>query len=518
MPLPQNDMNWPPTDPVVQTALADWDSWYSSDPDRLGDRYLNRGVRELPENRPTQYRGGMVGRVARWFWGTPTAPGEKRAKLHIPLAGDIARTSSSLLFSEPPTLTSDSAATQERLDELAESVLHPTLLEAAEICSALGGVYLRVVWDQDISDRPWIDRVAADSAVPEFRYGRLTAVTFWTVVEQDGREVWRHLERHEKGRILHGLYRGSVGTLGTRLPLTDHPRTEPLAHQVTEDWIDTGAPNHLTAAYVPNVRPARPWRNIPSATHWGQSDFQGIESLFDALDEAWSSWMRDIRIGKGRIILPNSMLQNHGPGQGASWYEDQEIYSGLEMLERPGENQITVQQFAIRVQEHKDTCTALVEQAARQAGYSAATFGVTGDGSAVTATEIRARERRSMSTRGRKALYWRPALADIVAALLAVEAGPLFGVSGLDLEVPRVEFQDSVSEAPKEVAETVALLASAKAASLETLVRMQHSDWRDEQVRAEISLIHEDTSRNIPPPVPSQDGPAPQDETEPDAA
>ncbi|MEU1454413.1 phage portal protein [Streptomyces avermitilis] len=495
MPLPQTDTSWPPTDPCVQTALADWDAWYSSDPDRLGDRYLNRGVRELPENRPVQCRGGMVGRVARWFWGLPSSPGEKRSKLHVPLAGDIARTSSTLLFSEPPALTSDHKATQARLDELVESGLHPTLLEAGEICAALGGAYLRVVWDQEVSDRPWISTVAADAAVPEFRYGRLTAVTFWTVVQQDSREVWRHLERHEKGRILHGLYRGTLGTLGTRLPLQEHPATEPLAYQVTEDWIETGAPDHLTAAYVPNVRPARAWRNIPSAAHWGQSDFQGIESLFDALDEAWSSWMRDIRIGKGRIILPNSMLQTNGPGQGATWYEDQEIYAGLNMLERPGENSLTVQQFAIRVQEHKDTCAALVEQAARQAGYSAATFGVTGDGAAVTATEIRARERRSMNTRARKALYWRPAVTDIVMAQLAIEAGPLFGVSGLDLEPPRVEFQDSISEAPKETAETVALLASAEAASKDTLVRMQHPDWRDEQVLAEVGLIHEETGR-----------------------
>jgi A118 family predicted phage portal protein len=497
MPLPQNDMNWPPTDPVVQTALADWDCWYSSDPDRLGDRYLNRGVRERPENRPVQYRGGMVGRVARWFWGTPGAPGEKRAKLHIPLAGDIARTSSSLLFSEPPSLTSPHKATQERLDELAESGLHPTLLEAGEICSALGGVYLRVVWDQDVRDRPWIDRVPADSAVPEFRYGQLTAVTFWCVVEQDGREVWRHLERHEKGRILHGLYRGSLGSLGTRLPLTEHPETEPLAGQVTEDWIETGAPDRLTAAYVPNVRPARAWRNIPSATHWGQSDFQGIESLFDALDESWSSWMRDIRIGKGRIIVPDSMLHNHGPGQGASWYEDQEVFTGLGMLETPDRDQITVQQFAIRVEEHKETCSALVEQAARQAGYSAATFGVTGDGTAVTATEIRARERRSMSTRARTTLYWRPALADIVAALLAVEAGPLFNVSGLNLAPPHVEFKDSISESPKEVAETVELLRRAEAASTETLVRMQRPDWDDHQVAKEVDAILSESGRTV---------------------
>lgn len=91
---------------------------------------------------------------------------------------------------------------------------------------ALGGAYLRVVWDEDVSDRPWLSAVAADSAVPEFSPRHLRAVTFWTVVHVDGQTVWRHLERHEKGRILHGLYVGTPGMLGKRRPLQDLPATE----------------------------------------------------------------------------------------------------------------------------------------------------------------------------------------------------------------------------------------------------------------------------------------------------
>ncbi|MEU5838784.1 capsid protein [Streptomyces diacarni] len=498
MPLPDRDIAWPPTDPAVQTSLADWDAWYSADPDRLGDRYLNRGLRELPENRPSQYRGGIIGRVARWFWGTPTSPGEKRTKLHIPLAGDIARTSSALLFSEPPKLSSQHTATQARLDKLLPG-LHPQLLEGGELCAALGGSYLRVVWDDEVAERPWIAPVAADAAVPEFRYGRLRAVTFWTVVDRDGHTIWRHLERHEKGRILHGLYAGTLGTLGHRRALEDHPATAPLARSITaEDWIDTGAPDHLTASYMPNVRPARAWRHIPQAAYWGQSDFHGIEPLMDALDETWSSWMRDVRQGKGRIIVAESLLESTGPGKGATWNEDREVYTGLNMLPRAGDpNPITDIQLAIRVKEHADTCAALVEQAARQAGYSASTFGEHGDGAAITATEIRARERRSMSTRGRKALYAGPALADVLAAQLAVEAGPLFGAKGLELEPPKVEFQDSISESLGELATTVETIRRAEAASTETLVATVHPDWDQTQVDAETRKIMDETGRGM---------------------
>jgi len=503
MPLPTTDTPWPPVDERVQYALADWDAWYSAEPDRLEQRYEGRGYR-TPADHPSQYRGGVIGKVARWFWGNPTSPGEKRTKLHVPLASDIARTSSGLLFGEPPKLIGAKGTTQDRLDKLMEKGLQPTLLEAGEVCSGLGGAYLRVVWDESVSDRPWIDSVAADRALPEFRYGRLAAVTFWTVVEaDDSRRVLRHLERHERGVIFHGLYEGSSTALGRSVPLTEHPSTAPLAREVdAEGGIATGAPTHLTASYAPNVRPARAWRHIPSAAYWGQSDFQGIEGIMDALDETYSSWMRDVQNGKGRVITPNSMLESLGPGQGAAFNEERRIYSGLNMLQRPGDpNPLTVVQFAIRVQEHRDTCAELVEQAVRQAGYSASTFGETGDGAAVTATEIRARERRSMSTRGRKALYWGPAVADITAALLAVEAGERFRVIGLDLEPPKVEFQDSISEGPTELATTAELLRRAEAASTDTLVRMMHPDWDDTQVSREVDAILAESGRMVADPT-----------------
>lgn len=489
MPLPTGDITWPPTDPAVQNALADWDAWYSSEPDRLTDRYLNRGVRELPETRPAQYRGGVVGTLARWFWGNPTPPGEKLDKLHVPLAGDIARTSSELLFSEPPKLIVDDTETQDALTELMARGLHPTLLEAGELAAALGGVYLRVVWDDQVADLPWIDSVAGDCAVPEFSYGRLRAVTFWRVLERDGNTVLRHLERHEKGRILHGLYSGSLGTLGRVVPLTEHPQTEPLAPLVdAAGGIDTGAPDHLTAAYIPNVRPARAWRNLPAAAGWGQSDFQGIESLMDALDETYSSWMRDVQNGKGRIVVPESMLENNGPGKGASFNEERRIYSGLSMLQRPNDpNPLTVVQFEIRVAEHRETCKALTEQAVRQAGYSPATFGETDGAAAITATEIRARNRRSMTTRSRKTLYAEPSLANIGSAWLAVAAAKF--AAKVTVQLPRVESQDTIQDSPLELATTAEMLRRADAASDETLVGMVHPDWDEQQIAAEAKKL-----------------------------
>jgi hypothetical protein len=102
----------------------------------------------------------------------------------------------------------------------------------------------------------------------------------------------------------------------TRARVADLAEKRSIAAEADKDGgLDTGAPDHLTAAYVPNIRPARAWRHIPTAAYWGQSDFQGIEGILDALDETYSSWMRDVQNGKGRIIVANSLLESTGPGQ-----------------------------------------------------------------------------------------------------------------------------------------------------------------------------------------------------------
>ncbi|WP_405579124.1 hypothetical protein [Streptomyces sp. NBC_01092] len=106
-----------------------------------------------------------------------------------------------------------------------------------------------------------------------------------------------------------------------------------------------------------------------------------------------------------------------------------------------------------------------------------------------------------MGTAGRKGLYWKPGIADITAAYLAVLTGPRFRVTGLDLEPPQVELQDGISEAPTELATTAELLNRAEAASRETLVRLVNPDWDDDRVRTEVDAILAETGRAVADPT-----------------
>lgn len=501
MPLPAKGTPWPPIDPAIQSDLETWSAWYSANPDRLSYRYLNRhrtgGRFGQPQNRPSQYRGGLVGTVARWFWGEPTPLGEKRANLHMPLAKDIARTSADLLFSEPPKLMVDSPATQERLEDLMAEGLRKTLLAGGQISAALGGKYLRIVWDDDISDRPWISLVHADGAAPEFAHGdKLRAATYWTVLSVDGQKVVRHLERHEPGVILHGVYEGTPENLGKPVDLGAFEQTKNF-----EPVRELPIGKRLASVYIPNSVIAPDWRDLPRAAGLGASDYQGAETFLSAIDETYTSWMRDVRLAKMRILVPAGYLTTHGPGRGASW-EDREVFAEMNIPPTAENAGITPNQFAIRYAEHKATIEELVSKVIRNAGYSGGTFGDDSAGPAVTATEIKARTARSMSTRASKAELEALGIAEITETLLILEASGMFpGITRVEVERPDVQFADSVQDDIKTLAETAELLRRAEGASTETIVALVNPDLDADGQEAEVARILKETGRDVADPA-----------------
>ncbi|MBA9003675.1 phage portal protein [Thermomonospora cellulosilytica] len=478
MPLPDAGSPWPPkTLAPVYADYTEADAWYSGDKARLAAVY-GTGIRRERDWHQHLTR----------LWAQARDLTRHETRLHVPLAGDIASTSADLLFSEPPAITVETPATQARLDQIwDEGGVHMRLLEAAEVCAGIGDVYLKLAWDEDVAKRPILAVEHGDAAIPVFRWGRLVEVTFWRELERSGDQVVRLLEHHEPGAIVYALFEGTSTSLGTQVPLASREDTADIAARVDVDGRQPTGINLLTAIHVPNIRPNRRHRGMP----YGRSDYAApVYDLLDALDQTYTSWMRDLRLARARIIVPRGYLQDLGPGEGAVFDADREVYAELDMDPTQGGG-ITMTQFAIRVAEHEQTARALTEQAIRAAGYSVQTFGFQGEAAAVTATEVNARERRSMITRDRKAKYWTPALRRIVEAMLALDRA--LGWSKVTPEVPTVEFPPAVSEDPRSVAETVELLARAEAASVETRVRMLHPEWGEPEIRAEVARIRDDS-------------------------
>lgn len=479
------DQHWPPDDWAEYYALFhEWDAWYSGDPIRLADVYAARAYTPTPQ--------GM-------FWAKVEQTERRRVTLHVPIAGDIATTSADLLFSEHPRFRipeahqenapGDAKACQDRLDQfISEGGIYNRLIEAAETCAAMGGVFIKPNWDQELVPYPVLSVAQADNALPEFRWGILTAVTFWKTLYDDGGTAWRLLERHEKGRIYNALYKGGPDNLGVRKPLTELEETASYP-----DEIATGV-NDLLVRYVPNMRPNRRFRG--SAI--GQSDYSGNEGLMDALDEVFTSWMRDIRLGRGRIIVPNAFLEQ----QSGEWTFDidREVFTPVEMdpLSAQG-NAITPSQFEIRTTQHRDTALELLDRIISSAGYSPQSFGLKIEGRAESGTALNIRERKSFITRAKKQNYWMSALEDVLYMMLQIDRVQLKN-TGYTPYRPSAEFGDSVQNDITQLATSVEMIHRAEAASIETKVRILHPDWDEEMVQAEVQRIKEDNQVQSPIP------------------
>jgi A118 family predicted phage portal protein len=481
VPLPEKSITWPPEHlDLVNAQIGIWAAWHSGDIDQLTSVYS-----DVTDTTPTEAERWRPIRkiyslLRRWFWRQSSTTRRPRQRVHVPLAGDIAQASASLLFAEPPSVEYEDQGTMDQLQLILEDAWS-VCSEGAEIAAALGGVYLRLVWDKD---GPRIAATHPDAVVPEWRMGRLTAATVWRVIRHEGQRVVRHLERHESGKILHGVYVGSVTELGQVVPLTDYPETAEIA--VTNgNEVLTGT-DHLTCVYVPNVKPNRIWRHVPEAHNLGVSDYSGLETMLDALDLTYSAWMKAVDQSQGKIIVPRQYLKDQGPGEGAIFDWDQEVFQPIETID--GQVNIEQVQFDIPVDELDRTVDRLKGDIVTSAGYSGRTFGLDQGVKQATATEVNSLDSKDDVTRAKKSGYWRPALADILAALLGVGKAK-FGWT-VNPEAPlTISWGGGADIDPETEARTLVALEGARAVSIETKVKTLHPEWGKTEVADEVERI-----------------------------
>lgn len=554
MPLP-TDVNqvWPPKHCSAEyKKFEEWSAWYSGDPERLQSQYAF-GVQQPSYNSSPWAK----------FWGRIGArPAAQKAQFHVPMAGDLSSISSALLFGvrprvripeahepqpgvgEPLVIENREAESEEetpatgdptaiKAEDRLRTIIKDggvfnRLLEAAESASALGGVFLVPAWDKDLAEVPLVTVVQADSAVPYFKMGMLNSVCFYREIERADNVVIRHLELHERqvgknSHILNALYRGGEHQLGARLDDAALREFTGLEPEVLLPFPE------LDAEYIPNMRPNKLWRG----SALGLSDYSGAEGLFDALDEVYASWIRDIRLAKARIIVPKEFIDEFG-----AFDIDHEVFTRVNMEPALGGQAMPMlaQQFAIRHQEYLATALEFVERIVSNAGYSPQTYGLHIMGRAESGTALRMRENRTMMTMERKSSWWGPALERLFTHLLIIDQQVFeSGISPMGVEV---ELSDAMVRDPVELAQTANVLKQAMAASTQERVRMTHPDWTPEEIAAEVARILDEAGTSAPtvsvapggptapeaagsPPVPpsgpeaTPGGPMPAEMTEP---
>ena len=415
-----------------------------------------------------------------------------KVKLHVPVAADIASVSASLLFGDEPRFTifdeslgDTEEGSQARLDKIiSENGVNQILREAAEDSSAAGDVFMKCRFDKDNATEPIIDTIRGNDALPEYRLKKLICIHFFSILKIDRKsgKIWRVYERYEPGSIYTMVYFGDSSSLGVEKP-------ELLDDLGLEEEVKLPI-DMILAVHIANMKPSRVWGTDDK----GRSDIEGLRDQMDSLDEIFTSWMRDIRLAKSRLIVPAEYLRRrpdkleNGSAYTFEFDEDVETLVALDIMNDKNMT-ITPSQFAIRSEEHEKAYENTLRTIYSMAGYSPQTFGMDIKGTAESGTSRRIMEKKSFNTNTKKQGYWRKPIEQFLTAVMHLDKA-LYGNEKLhDDDSVKIEFSDPSANDPIEIASAVNMLHTAQAASTETLVKMLHPDWSEKKVAEEVQKI-----------------------------
>ena len=236
----------------------------------------------------------------------------------------------------------------------------------------------------------------------------------------------------------------------------------------------------------------------------------------------WSSLMRDVALGQGRLTVPESWLESNGRGQGGTLDLDREVYVGVNALGKGDETiggQVHESQFDIRDEKLLNVIDGLKREIAWTTGYSLAHLGVDHDGSMKTATEVEADYSDSERVRDEKAMYVKPALAQLAQVALAIDGIVFPGKGGGWFEeLPDVDFPPVSQEDMEKAARIIQSLFLSESISRRERVRRANAGWDEDQVDDEVDALEEEFGGLAPDPADFTDDPATPDGARPKPA
>ncbi|MFB3882454.1 MAG: phage portal protein [Armatimonadota bacterium] len=408
-------------------------------------------------------------------------------------AGLISRLSADLLFGEEPDFVpagEDEIAKDALKQIVTRNGLHALNYESALSNSFRGDAIYKARWGkrtpQAEAPEAIVEEVPASIYFPEFDEDdvrKVTRVTLaWTKRDpRDARKLYLRAEVHEPGIIRHQLFdMGSVSTLtvaGTNASvavdgkqLQQVPLATLEAYAELPEEEETGL-DHLPIFHVPNFR--------YGSRFWGISDYEGLESLFESLNNRVSQIdeVLDKHVAP-KIVLPPGFVDRDGKVR----------FDRMETIElQPGDQPPSYITWDAHLTAAFAQFDKLLDLLFMLSETAPSAFGLDKFGIAESGRALRLRLLRTLAKINRKRLYYDTALKQ--ALLTAQILDVTHGSGSYEPQQPTIQWSDGLPEDVVEMVEIESQRLAAGNTSVESSVR--RLDGPD-AVEAEMQRIAEE--------------------------
>lgn len=466
--------------------------------------------------------GTLEYRTCNYFW--TRAPLSYRM-IHSGLPGLICSKMPRILFGNgiAPTVSvyrdsgevdknKTKAATDYTLQLIDKVKLRDVLTECATNESWGGHSFIKFSFDTELSNFPIVE--AADIMATEVVKERneTVAIVFKTWYDDSAKKgnkdrKYRLDEIYTTDAagdavIRYELYELSTGE-DRRVPLNSIPETQKIVEAVNADdeIVFTGLKGML-AFEKPNKLPSLEFPH----SNYGASDFEGATDSFDAVDEAYSTIINEIRDNRTfRYYSSNNFRRDKDTGEILTpddGFTKNFVLTEGDIDQEQGVNKNrVVDQIPDKTEEHKAKYLTAVTVALNKAGLSPYSIGITGLESINQSAESQQeRNKVTLETRKAKLELWTPYLAKVLSQLLAFNTYLLnrVGVKQDDMPLPdmditlstvTIDFGEYLQDTDKDLVDIWGLAKTQGISSTQNAVRELHKSWSEKQILDETNVI-----------------------------
>lgn len=385
--------------------------WFLGKEDLIADFYKTRQCNYLIYNPREQYYYSQAGNDIRYVHsGMPSLISYSKARLLM--TGD-------LKYKVVRKETERKTETR-LLDNICKDNKINDIIKRGVITESWGQRFAyKLSYDPDVSEYPIIEAYNPLEYKTVYKRNRLQKIIFINKYYDGEYELE---EEYGKGYIDYYLYHVVDGT---RIP------TELSALEETKDLerIDFKDKTLMLAMEKKTDK----------------SDYDGIISEFDSLDEAWSQLMDEIRLGRSEVYVPEMLLTNKTFNKFRKNY----AVLGSDMREN-GTNKIEHIQPNIRPEAYQTTINVITNNILLAVGLSPFTLGIDdGIGANSSGDALAKREATSLRTREEMVKSWEPFLEEFFNLLL--KANDVFNKKASQEYEIKVNFGDYITPSRDEI-------------------------------------------------------------------